>query len=368
MMKKYMFKALAAMVCFVGMTSEVKAFEAADLVGRYALVSNDSENGGSMGLPVNFDVTVREDGNGGLIMSGFFGKGNTINALFDKETNVITINPGNYVDMGVSLEEGAMSAMHFLLVVEDGTPNMMKPIEMKVEEDGTITFENHIGDAVGFFTMTVVEALKGGKMTKKEVAQLTPEKIAGTYTFKNEKEINEAYEELLEGFDATDDDQLVIKSQGDNKYTVSGLFGTDIEVPAVYYPEIGQLIVETNRNLGGADFGESSEGSYILGTMLTDSYFDVEDGKISTNNTIFVSFEADDDSDYDDAVLVLFRGGEGTRNATSVANVKAAVEGSVDVYTTNGVLVQKAADLDNLNLPKGVYILKGENGAKKVLF
>ncbi|MDE7378611.1 MAG: hypothetical protein K2N13_06570 [Paraprevotella sp.] len=353
------------------------AVTASDLVGRYSLVSNGSEYNGENGLAVNFDVTVREgDGDGSLILSGFFGKSNTIRATFDAENNQIVIGGGNYVEMGVSLEQNAMAAMQMLLPVVDGTPNMMGgTITLNVGQDGTISFDDHIGcvaqafnPAVGF-EMIVLEALKGGTLTPKNVQACTPDQIAGKYTFVCEKEVNEAYGENVLGGFSTGNDELTVTSLGDNQYEVSGFFGCSAAVPAVYYPATGQLVIPSMvMSVNGIELVENNEGTYSLGTMLTDLYFDVKEGKLSTKNVIVLSFEANDESSEDDGCAMLMRGGEATRISTGIGAVKKDIvaEGPVDVYSVSGVLLQKNAEADKLNLPKGTYILRSVNGAIKV--
>lgn len=375
MKKNYLFKALMAVLCFMGMANPVFAVNVSDLVGRYSLVSNGSENNGENGLAVNFDVTIRSGAeDDALILSGFFGKSNTINATFDAENSTIVIKSGNYVEMGVSLEEGSMAAFQLLFPVVDGAPDMMNPITLDVAQDGTISFSNHIGCVVQAFVpgagfqMMVLETLKGGTLTKKNVQVCTPEQITGKYAFACEKEFNEACtESLLNGF-SKGNDELTVKSLGDNQYEISGFFGVSTPVPAVYYPEIGQMIVASNAMLGGVKYGENAEGSLDLRTMLTDMYIDVEEGKLATNNVVMVGFTANDESMEDDAILVLMRGGKGTRTASGIDVVKKndAAEGLVDVYSLNGVQLLKNAEAGKLNLPKGTYILRSANGVSKV--
>ena len=361
MKKNYFMKSLMGLAMLCGITT-ANAQTIQEVAGKYS----DGEN----------TLTVRVDDAeaGTVLLSGFMGKGCTVNGTYADGAITIDASKGVYVDMGVSLEAGAMAAMQLLVTAEaDGSVNMMTgmaPIVLKVDGQ-SLSYDVNLASAVmDFMTggMTPVAYMAPASLKKQEVPVLTAEQIVGEYTFTaNSAETNDEFKSVLGESLVSDNYTLTVApGAGENQFTVSGFFGYSMmPVQAEYVPATGQLIVSTNPQAGMPAFvGMTATGDMLmLMTMMTNTYFDVTADGMSTNNTVILSFMAGADSDYDDGIAALVRGGKAVKGADAIHEIAESQSDKVEYYTLGGVRVNKVQ-----NMPKGAYIVKSAKGSKKVIF
>ena len=360
MKKNYFMKSLMGLAMLCGITT-ANAQTIQEVAGKYS----DGEN----------TLTVRVDDAeaGTVLLSGFMGKGCTVNGTYADGAITINASKGVYVDMGVSLEAGALAAMQLLVTAEaDGSVNMvtgMAPIVLKVDGQ-SLSYDVNLACAVmDFMTggMTPVAYMAPASLKKQEVPVLTAEQIVGEYTFTaNSAETNDEFKSVLGESLVSDNYTLTVApGAGENQFTVSGFFGYSMPVQAEYVPATGQLIVSTDIQAGmSAIVGETATGDALsLTTLMTNTYFDVTADGMSTNNTIILSFKAGADSDYDDGIAALVRGGKAVKGADAIHEIAESQSDKVEYYTLGGVRVNKVQ-----NMPKGAYIVKSAKGSKKVIF
>lgn len=362
MKKNYFMRSLMGLAVACGI-STANAQSIQDIAGKYS----DGEN--------TLTVRVSDAEAGTVVLSGFMGKGCTINGTYADGVITVELARGAYLDMGVSLEAGSLAAMQMLVNAEaDGSLNMltaMVPLALKAD-GSSLSYTTTLASAVMDFTtggMTPVLYMAPSTLQKQEVPVLTAEQIAGQYTFTaNASEIGEDYTGAFDAnFSAESFTLTVAPGAAENMFNVSGFYGYSMmPVQAEYVPSTGQLIVSTGPQAGmPAIIGMTAGGDMLLMmTMMTNTYFDVTAEGMSTNNTLILNFVAGDDSDYDDGAAALIRGGKAVKSsANAIQEMAESQNEKVEYYTLGGVRVNKVQ-----NMPKGAYIMKSAKGSKKVIY
>lgn len=327
-----------------------------DIAGKYS----DGEN--------TVTVRVTDAENGGVNLSGLVGKPCNVAGTYADGKITIDLSKGVYVDMGMSLQEGSLAAMQMLLLAgEDGSVNMMTglgQVVISVADGKLTTTQNLCAGVLSFMTGTItpVAYMEPCTLSKVEVPALTAEQICGTYNFTaNASEISETYGTLMgENFKA-DNFTLTITTAGEDKYMVSGICGYSTPVEAEYCAATGQLILYTNPQDNGGEYVQiatSTDGAPILlSTLFTVTYLDMTADGLSTNNTLGISYEETEDSEYGSGMAAIIRGGKAVKDATAIKQMTEKT--SEAIYNLNGMRTGEST--------KGIHIIKSAKGTKKVM-
>lgn len=219
----------------------------------------------------------------------------------------------------------------------------------------------------------VLETIDGFTTTKKTVTEYTTADLEGTYSYKPamDIEVNSDYEDLAKTFKTTDI-IFTLKAVTDSTFTVSGLFGTTGTLSAKLLKKQGQIMFDNMAD--DTDKGEvytDDAGSYKIAEMMCNTRFDITtDSTLTTNGTMLLSLKAGDDSDYDDGNVLVNRNGgtaKKVKTTTGITSVTKAAAGEEAVYTLDGKLLRKVQKGQAFTMPRGLYIVKGQNGTRKVL-
>ncbi len=325
-----------------------------DIAGKYS----DGEN--------TVTVRVTDAENGGVNLSGLVGKPCNVAGTYADGKITIDLSKGVYVDMGMTVQEGAMAAMQMLLLAgEDGSVNMMTAMGKAVINmaDGKMSIDQHLCTGVlNFFTGSIspVAYMEPCTLSKVEVPALTAEQICGTYNFTaNASEVSETYGTVMgENFNA-DNFTLTITAAGEDKYMVSGLCGYSTPIMAEYCAATGQLILNTDPNAGGiAILGLATDGASLMATtMFTVTYLNMTAEGLTTDNTIAIQYAETEESEFGNGLAAIVRGGKAVKDATAIKQMEEKTTEAI--YNLNGMRTDKST--------KGIYIIKSAKGTKKVM-
>lgn len=350
-------KVLMGLMLLCGMNNAY-AQSVNEIAGKYS----DGEN--------TVTVRVSDAENGGVILSGLVGKPCTVAGTYADGKITIDLSKGAYVDMGMTVEAGAMAAMQMLLLAEeDGSLNMATAMGQAVIDmaDGKMDIKQNLCSGVlNFFTesLSPVAYMEPCTLSKVEVPALTAEQICGTYNFtSNASEVADNYGTVMGANFNAENFAITITAAGENKYMVSGICGYSAPIMAEYSAVTGQLIMNTNPQNGGiAMLGMATDGAKLMATtMFTVTYLDMNADGLTTDNTIAIQYAETDDSEFASGVAAIVRGGKATKDATAIKEM--AEDTAEAIYNLNGVRVAKTA-----NMPKDAYIIKSAKGSKKVMF
>lgn len=205
-------------------------------------------------------------------------------------------------------------------------------------------------------------------MTKQKIASVNEDNIAGTYHFLSSKTTqNDEY--VSDKINANEFDLNVTKT-GNNTFSISNFFGLkDVSLTFTYIPECNLLTSdETNTLYSNTVTLINGTPYFSMMTMFTNTNFYVEDGKLTTN-TPFIIQNLEDEDDYDGNNAYCIEGGTASKESSSkVSNISFSPSESCDIYTAEGKLIHKNIKMSQLNLAKGLYILKSGNKSKKIAF
>lgn len=363
------------LTCTLFMLCCVLSVSASDFVGgRYELKAKGSLNKGANGYMPSSDITIYA-GENGINIFGLFGKNMEVTGQYDADAKTITI-PLSYADMTIPTSSDAMASFIYIGAGKSNELDQGGSIVLNVADDGTISTDQQIVvAAMNYFppSFPVLETIDGFTTTKKTVTEYTTADLEGTYSYKPamDIEVNPNYEDLAKTFKTTDL-TFTLKAASDSTFTVSGLFGTTGTLSAKLLKKQGQIMFDNKAD--DTDKGEvytDAAGSYKIAEMMCNTRFDITtDSTLTTNGTMLLSLKAGDDSEYDDGnVLVNRNGGTATKDKTStgITSVTKAAAGEEAVYTLDGKLLRKVQKGQAFTMPRGLYIVKGQNGTRKVL-
>ncbi len=342
--------------------------------GRYELKAKGSLNNGANGYTPSSDITIYA-GENGINIFGLFGKNMEVTGQYDADAKTITI-PMSYADMTIPASSDAMASVIYIGAGKSNQMDQGGSIVLKVADDGTISTDQQIVVAAldySTWSYPVLETIDGFTATKKTVQEYTTADLEGTYSYKPamDIEVNSDYEDLAKTFKTTDL-TFTLKAASDSTFTVSGLFGTTGTLTAKLLKKQGQIMFDNSTY--SEDNGEvytDDAGSYKIVEMMCNTRFDITDNStLTTNGTMLLSLEASDDSEYDDGYVLINRnGGTATKDktGTGITSVTKAAAGEEAVYTLDGKLLRKVQKGQAFTMPRGLYIVKGQNGTRKVL-
>ena len=268
---------------------------------------------------------------------------------------------------------------------------------MQVNADGTITFDDEIGVGMLDFSsgsITIIETIKGGKLEKGtfEVNLLSDDEVAGFYVFSANADPTladeEEYGDELDKFEADEFALVVTKDEaaGERHFLVAGFFNTPWAVPAEYTDQ-GKLVIKTNVMtwFGDEDAQAASpyrvlvddDATYFLGTIGGDLEFTVEKGMLRTQTGMIALYSIPEDGQ-GEVLISIIGGGAAQRMMdvppiyevqtvfTGISQAEPAADRKASVYTLDGKLVSKNADVKSQNLQHGVYVVRSAEGVKKI--
>jgi len=349
------------------------AITASDLDGRYTLTAKGSLNNGENGYTPSSDITIRST-ESGVNIFGLFGANMEVTGTFDADAKTITI-PLSPADMTIPTSADAMTSFIYIGAGSNHELDQESSIVLNVADDGTISTDGQIVVAAySFFGgFTVLESIDGFTATKKDVPAYTTAALAGTYSYTpaSEIEVNSGYEDLAKSFKTTDL-TFTLKAVSDSTFTVTGLFGTTGSLSAKLLKKQGQIMLDNSSNSeDNADVASDDNGTYKIMEMMAGTRFDIAaDTTLTTNGTMLLNFTPGDDSELDAGnILINRKGGSAKKlNPTAgISSVTKAAAGEEAVYTLDGKLVRKVKQGQSLSMPRGLYIVKGQNGTRKVL-
>lgn len=365
----------------------------ADLYGTYQLTAAGSTNNGQNGLTPSSVVTIRQSQQieGGVEISNLFGQ-YAWNGKFDETTQTITFQ----------YSVAAMSGTGMMVIGKevDGTLDTSANgiVTLTVNTDGSITFTDHIGVAAYSYPsdLLLIETIDGGTLQPGEYGQelLSDDELVGSYVFTPTATPVLAdetqYGDELAKFNANQFMLVVTKdaAAGERHFLVGGFFGTTWSVPAVYTDQ-GKLVFDTNvQNWYGNDEATANnpyrilvdeDASYILSTMGTGLEFTVEKGKLSTSTGMIALYSQPTGGGAGVGLIQLMGGGETTMYMpmtppnwtvetvfTGISDVKAVTDAEADVLTLDGKFVAKRANVKQLGLKHGIYVVRTAEGTKKI--
>lgn len=350
------------------------AITVSDLEGRYALTAKASLNKGENGYKPSSDITVYAS-ESGINIFGLFGKNMEVTGQYDADAKTITI-PITPADMTIPTSSAAMASIIYIGAGSSNELDQTGSIVLNVADDGTISTDQQIVVAAfdySSFSFAVLETIDGFTTTKKTVPEYTTAALEGTYSYKPamDIEIGSDYTDLAKAFKTTDL-TFTLKAVTDSTFTVSGLFGTTGTLSAKLLKKQGQIMFENSSyNTDNGDVYADANGTYKIMEMLANTRFDIAaDSTLTTNGSMLLGFTAGDESDYEDGnVLVNRNGGKATKIKTTngISSVTRTFAGEEAVYTLDGKLLRKVRKGQSFTMPRGLYIVKGQNGTRKVL-
>lgn len=357
-----------------------------DLSGVYTLTANGfTKNTGA--IPNESTIRIykaeNEDGEESYYLYGIMNRSNNVSATYDATASTLSIDPNQYV---YGSGNGYMMTMIMEAGKDDEGQASTDPFVMNVASDGNIAFENTLSfwNYQFFVGLTEVEGITGGKLTKQaSPATLTSSDLTGSYTFKANDVTTSDVTERLNSNIKTDEFTLTIApAEGENQYTVSGLFGTDASVTMTYYPEAGLLTTDelnslySNKvKLASIEGDDDEDDGWNVACMFSNLNFitsKAADGTVTLTTisqpTINVTGLGEDEDDNElDGQAYVINGGTATKAAaTSIKNIDSVDNNNkVEVYTTDGRLIGNG-DASKLGLNHGIYIVKNGKKTTKV--
>lgn len=350
------------------------AITASDLEGRYELTAKGSLNNGANGYTPSSDITIYVS-ESGVNIFGLFGKNMEVTGTFDADAKTITI-PLTPADMTIPASADATASFIYIGAGSSNELDQAGNIVLNVADDGTISTDGQVVVAAldySTFSFPVLETIDGFTATKKDVPAFTTAALAGTYSYTpaSEIEVNSSYEDLAKSFKTTDL-TFTLKAASDSTFTVTGLFGTTGSLSAKLLKKQGQIMLDNSSNSeDNADVASDDNGTYKIMEMMAGTRFDfAADTTLTTNGTMLLNFTPGDDSDLEAGNILVNRKGGSAKKldpTAGISSVTKAVAGEEAVYTLDGKLVRKVKKGQTLTMPRGMYIVKGQNGTRKVL-
>ncbi len=360
-----------------------------ELIGRYRLSGECTVEGDDL-IPAATDYNIAilpgaEDGT--VQLNGWFGYGGGFAGTYDETTGVLSCSiPAAYLCATVD----AFWTSGVMAIIDPGQGNTADlKFSVSRTEGGLVlsTDGSLIVQASRLSDMMQEGAsagyLNGFTLTKETVNRPLSE-LSGTYAFK-------ASSEMISNTvqDASDEFEMTVSVSGDNKVTISGLFGIpSCVVEATYYEESGIVVFPhdvrfTDKLFMGDDMDngimafESAPYFYVNGTeWVSPSSFILNGG-----------MEMDMDYEMEMPLVCSFVGGKavkqnadaiqtvGTDNGIRIAaanntiTVTSPVVETLNVYDVQGRVVASATGTKMTvdSLPTGLYIVKAGKDTRKIM-
>lgn len=367
------FVALLAMLMLVGGSATAWAQNyptLSELTGRYRLTGDCMVEGDGFPVTTDYNMVILPGAEEGTVqLNGFFGYGGGLTGTYDEQTGTLHFSAGGaYL---CATMDSYWSSGEFIVA----DPGVGGTIELgftitRSEEGGIVLTTDSSFIAMDQFRSAAAGYMNGFTLTKESVSKPLSD-LAGTYHFTSRTGM---IANMLES--ASDEFTMTVTPSGDNKVTISGLFGLpECVVEATYYEDGG--IVVLPRDVAFTDelyMGNNEE----MGVMAYEAapYFYVNDTEWTTSSSFILNGSIDWDMEM--FLSASFVGGKAVKttedavqHVASASNAQIVVEGgvitvtspvaeNVRVYDVQGRMVASAAGtkVTIASLPTGVYLVK----------
>lgn len=382
--------ALFAVSLGVEMVSAAGFPSVKDLYGRYTFKGElQSTLGDGLVIPDSgYDMVVLPGATENEVkILGFFGFGNGIIAKYDADAGTLTCTQeAAYLSANLDMMSMA-GAMVTLDGGEDGSLGYVYKVSNKdgivftAEKPMEASYMSYEGGGV----MGTLGYAAGYTLTK-QTKSVPTSSATGDYAFTGTSVVSTMLSDASEVFD------LSVKSSGEGKVLLSGLFGFADEIEADYYEDGGLIVLPSKVAFANACFmasyGSDPEGLYSDLMLVEEApYFYVENSKLITPCSFYVYGEFDEDFGIRNTFS--FTGGEAVKDGgdivKSVADGQAgqavvyggegyirvdnAGDAGIQVYDMQGMVVDTSEEVsvEFNGLKAGLYIVKVGHSTAKVL-